>query len=239
MEAIRASGRMTASVLKTLEASIRVGMTTKDVADMAAKALKKLGAKPAFLGYQGFPDIICISVNDEVVHGIPLHRKLEEDDIVGIDFGVNYRGMITDAARSVIVGTAATQSQRLVKATKEALDTGIDQVKAGAKIGDISNAIEARLAADNLGIVEDLVGHGVGYELHEPPEIPNFGPAGQGKVLHLNEAIAIEPMATLGGKEVYIERDGWTVRTKDGSLSAHFEDTVLVTETGAEILTRI
>lgn len=238
IKAMRASGAMLAQVLASVCGQAVAGATTRDLDRLAITELKRLGGKPAFLGYQGFPAGLCASVNDEVVHGIPSDRELAQGDIVGLDFGVRYRGMITDAARSVIVGKADRSAvTNLLKATEESLSAGIEAVRAGAHVGDIGAAVSARLARDNLGIVTDLVGHGVGHTVHEPPEIPNVSPPGQGPVLKAGMTIAIEPMATLGGPAVTLAADGWTIKTADGSASAHFEHTVLVTEDGYEILT--
>lgn len=239
--AMRKSGRMLAQVLAHLQTKVEPGVTTKQLADFAADELKKLGGKPAFLGYQGFPDVLCTSVNDEVVHGIPnTSRTLQNGDIVGLDFGVNYKGMITDGAISIIVGKSGNQKVvDLVTTTKRALEAGISVIKPGARIGDISEAVQKVLDQKHLGIVRDLVGHGVGHQLHEEPNIPNFGKAGTGMVLEAGMTIAIEPMATLGDYGVYIDADKWTIKTRDGSLSAHFEHTVLVTDSGSEVLTQL
>ena len=184
--------------------------------------------------------MLCVSVNSEVVHGIPSSSKVIKDgDIVSLDFGVVYKGMITDGAISTIAGHGDKKSQRLIDATKRALYAGVSVVKDGAAIGDIAAAVQAVLEEGQYGIVRDLVGHGVGHELHEEPSIPNYGRKGQGRHLKAGMTIAIEPMATLGDYRVYIKNDGWTVATWDGSLSGHFEHTVLVTKNGAEILTAI
>lgn len=234
---IRTSGGMLAEVLRRLVPHTTAGITTGELNDIAARELRSLGGKPAFLGFEDFPAVICISVNDEVVHGIPGARRLAEGDIVGLDFGVNFEGMITDGAITVPVGTITPPAQKLLTATREALAEGIAQVRAGARVGDIGHAIEARLRHDKLGVVEDLSGHGVGHEVHEDPVILNFGQAGTGQRLKAGMTIAIEPMATLGGPDIIVDTDGWTIRTYDGSLGAQFEHTVLVTEDGAEILT--
>jgi methionyl aminopeptidase len=234
---MRTSGAMLSSVLKHLTAKLQAGMTTGDLAHLAAEELNRLGGKPAFLGYQGFPDVICISINDEIVHGIPGSRVLKDGDIVGLDFGVNYNGMITDAAVTVGVGEVDAEAKRLMKATKEALKDGIKAVRSGARVGDISAAIEKRLRRDKLGVIEDLIGHGVGHEVHEEPGIPNYGKSGTGPKIVAGMTLAIEPMASLGTSEVLLGRDKWTVYTADGSLASHHEHTVLVTEEGAEILT--
>lgn len=238
--AMRESGRMLAAVLNFLQPHVQPGVTTKELADKAAKELKSLGGKAPFLGYQGFPDVICISVNDEVVHGIPSKRVLRDGDLVGLDFGVDYRGMITDSAMSVEAGIAKPQIVELVKYTERSMLAGIDVMRDGVRAGDIGAAVEAVLNQKQYGIVRDLVGHGVGHELHEDPNIPNYGRAGSGPTLKAGMTIAIEPMATLGGKageRVYIANDGWTILTADGSWAAHFEHTVLITDDGAEILT--
>lgn len=235
---IRTSGGMLASVLRYLKPLTIVGVTTGELNTLAAAELERLGGKPPFLGFEGFPAAICISVNDEIVHGIPGGKVLQDGDIVGLDFGVDYNGMITDGAITVGVGQISAETQRLLSATYEALMLGIKQVRAGARIGDISNAIEVRLRRDGLGIIEDLSGHGVGHELHEDPLILNFGPKGRGQRLEAGMTIAIEPMATLGGIEIEILEDEWTIVTVDGSLAAQFEHTVLVLEDGVEILTK-
>lgn len=237
IEAMREGGAMLSAVLTLLERKVVVGMTTKQLADIASAELKALGGKPAFLGYSGFPDVICISVNDEVVHGIPGKRVICDGDIVGMDFGVKHRGMITDAARSVIVGVANKSKQHLVDQTRWSLDAGIAELRDGVRVGTIASAIQSVLDKAGLGIVRDLVGHGVGHELHEEPNIPNYGRANTGFALRAGMTIAIEPMTTLGSHKVYMADDGWTIATRDGSLSAHFEHTVLITEQGAEILT--
>lgn len=241
IEAMRESGRMLATVLQELKKVIAPGQTTKYLDDIAAKELKALGGIPAFLGYQGYPAVICISVNDEVVHGIPsAQRILNEGDIVGLDFGVSYNGMITDSAISVIVGTSQSKEHELLlQKTEESLRAGIKQVKAGVRTGDIAAAVQAVLEPAGYGIVRDLVGHGVGHHVHEDPNIPNYGRKGTGERLEAGMTIAIEPMATLGGHGVTIDRDGWTIRTADHSLAAHFEHTVLITETGFEVLTKV
>lgn len=239
IEAMRKAGKILAQVLATLKPQVIPGVTTKQLADIAAKELEKLGGEPVFLGYKGFPDVICISVNAGLVHGIPDGYVVKEGDLVGLDFGVACNGMICDGAITVAAGKATTDSTRLLTGTQAALMAGIKVVKAGAKVGDISHAIEQRLRQDKLGVVEDLVGHGVGHQLHEEPGIPNYGEAGRGMTLKEGMTIAIEPMATLGAHDVAIAADGWTINTADGSLSAQFEHTVLVTSEGAEILTQI
>lgn len=245
IRAMRESGRMLATVLQSLKGQVTAGMTTKDIANIAAAELQGLGGKPAFLGYQGFPDVICISVNDEVVHGIPsAKRVIQGGDIVSLDFGVDYDGMITDSALTVIVGKPRSpKHEQLVRATEASMYEGIAAVRDRVRTGDIGAAVESVLVNPRLGgpfgIVRDLVGHGVGHELHEDPNIPNYGRAGSGPWLDAGMTIAIEPMATLGGERVYVAEDDWTIKTADGSWAAHFEHTVLITEDGAEIITQL
>ncbi|HSE29906.1 MAG TPA: type I methionyl aminopeptidase [Candidatus Saccharimonadales bacterium] len=236
--AMRESGRILAHVLKTIEQSVGSGMTGKEVSQIAKRELKAMGGTASFYGYMGFPDVICISVNDAVVHGIPDDKTFKDGDIVGFDFGVTYKGMITDSALSLAIGGKTTpQTEKLLKQTERAMYAGIEQVKNGVRTGDIGLAIQKVLDAASLGIVKDLVGHGVGHEVHEDPNIPNYGSSGVGPVLKTGMTIAIEPMATLGGSRVVIDQDGWTVRTLDETLAAHFEHTVLITDDGFEILT--
>jgi methionyl aminopeptidase len=241
IEAMRVSGRMLATVLQYLKREIQPGMSTKDLAILASRELEKLGGKAPFLGYQGFPDVICISVNDEVVHGIPSPTRIvESGDIVGLDFGVNYDGMITDGAISVIVGSAKDpRHEQLVRMTESSMYEGIAAVHDQVRAGDIGAAVQAVLEKGKFGIVRDLVGHGVGHELHEDPNVPNYGRPHTGPFFSKGMTIAIEPMATLGGEKVYIAPDQWTILTQDHSLSAHFEHTVLITDDDAEILTQV
>ncbi len=241
IQAMREGGRILAEVLEVLRKNIAVGMSTKDLSILANRELKGYEAEPAFLGYQGFPDVICISVNEEVVHGIPKANKIIQDgDIVGLDFGVLWKSMITDAAISVIVGKPKQKGHiELLKDTKNALDVGISTVKDQIRTGDIGFAIESSLKHKRYGIVRDLVGHGVGHQVHEDPNIPNYGRANTGPWLDKGMTIAIEPMVTLGTDNVKVASDGWTILTTDGSWAAHFEHTVLITEDGAEVLTSL
>lgn len=240
-QAMRESGRMLAGTLNLLKRELEPGMTTKQLADMAAKELKALGAEAPFLGYgnPGFPDVICISVNEQVVHGVPGARVIEAGDIVSLDFGVRYKGMTTDSALSVIAGGKPKQQRHaeLVEFTEKAMLAGVAVLQEGVRTGDIGAAVQIVLDRKRYGIVRDLVGHGVGHHLHEDPNIPNYGRPGSGPELRAGMTIAIEPMATLGGEAVYVGDDDWTILTRDGSWAAHFEHTVLITEDGAEILT--
>jgi methionyl aminopeptidase len=237
---MRESGKMLAQVLEIVKKNTVSGVSTKVLANIATSELKKLGGEPTFLGYQGFPDVLCVSLNDEVVHGIPnLNRFIQTGDIVSLDFGVTYKGMITDSAISFICGTPHLKDHEiLVQKTYESLMAGINSVHSGGKTGDIGAAVSKILNKNHYGIVRDLVGHGVGHYLHEDPNIPNYGDKGTGFNLVENMTIAIEPMATLGGYHVYIGDDGWTVKTEDGSWAAHFEHTVLINGEKAEILTK-
>jgi len=213
-------------------------MTTGEIDRIAREELKKRGAKPAFLNYHGYPSVICTSVNCEVVHGIPSDKRvLQEGDIVGLDFGALVDGWFGDAAVSVAVGRVSPEAERLLRVTLEALGQGIAAIKPGARVGDIGAAVQAHAEAAGYTVVRDFVGHGIGRALHEDPAVPNYGKAGTGARLKPGTTLAIEPMVNAGGHEVETLSDGWTAVTKDRRLSAHFEHTVVVTETGSEILT--
>jgi methionyl aminopeptidase len=241
--AMRHSGKILATVLETLRRETKPGLSPKDMSTIAKKELKALGGEPAFLGvfgYPPYPDIICISVNNVVQHGIPTDAPMKAGDVVNYDFGVTYKGMITDGGITVCVGNATTaDTERLIKGTERALYDGLRVVRAGARVGDVSATIERTLRKYKLGIVRELVGHGVGHDLHEDPEIPNYGRIGTGPILKTGMTIAIEPITTLGSPGITQLRDGWTLATLDGSWSAQFEHTVLVTPTGCEILTQV
>ena len=234
---IRISGQILAAVLRHVANFVTPGITTAELDDIGTGEIKRLGGVPTFIGYQGFPRAMCISVNEEIQHTIPGGRELEAGDIINLDGGVTYNGMITDAGITVGVGQISPAAQRLITGTKDALARGIEQVKAGVQVGDISHAIEVRLRRDSLGIVKDLAGHGVGHELHEDPSIPNYGKPHRGMHLVAGMTIAIEPIATLGKGAMVGLNDGWTLVTRDGSWAAQFEHTMLVTDGGAEILT--
>jgi methionyl aminopeptidase len=226
-------------VLETLEVvtrAVETGVTTLDLDRIAEEEIRRRGAKPAFLGYRGYPKTLCTSINDEVVHGIPGKRALKEGDIVGIDCGAIVDGYYGDAARTVAVGKIDSERDELLQVTREALAAGIAAARPGGRVSDIGAAIEAIAIAHGYGVVRDFVGHGVGTALHEEPQIPNYGPAGKGARLAAGMVIAIEPMFNLGRGEVSVDKDGWTVRTRDGSASAHFEYTVALEPGGAVIL---
>jgi len=230
---------MLVTVLELLKRSTTAGVSAKELASVARNELAALGGEPAFLGFESYPDVICISINEEVQHSIPTGRVLNPGDIVNFDFGVKYRGLITDAGRMVGVGPISEAARRLVSGTEEALASAIKNIKAGVEINVLSGAIESVLLRHKLGIVRELVGHGVGHQLHEEPEIPNYQTHAQTPKLSAGMTIAIEPIATLGGEEIVTDDDGWTLVTKDGSWAAQTENTVLVTETGSEILTTL
>ncbi|HEV7454022.1 MAG TPA: type I methionyl aminopeptidase [Candidatus Saccharimonadales bacterium] len=238
--AMRESGRMLATILELMRDKATAGVSPKDMSALAKKELKALGGEPAFLGFYGYPDIICISVNNQVQHAIPDDRPFKAGDVVNFDFGVKYKGMITDAGITVAIdGKTTPDTARLIKGTERALKDALGVVRSGCRVGDISATVERALRKNKLGIVRELVGHGVGYELHEDPEIPNYGHAGNGSVLKTGMTIAIEPIATLGGHAIYEAADGWTLLTVDESWAAQFEHTVLVTATGCEVLTSL
>lgn len=239
IENLKVSGQILATVFEFLKPRVEIGLTTKQLADLAAKEIRRLGGDTVLLGYLGFPDVICISLNDEVVHGIPGEEVIGEGDLVSFDLCVGYKGMITDSAMTLIVGEGSGAKRRLLKGTNEALYAGISCLRDGIKTGDIGATVEKVMTNYGFGIVRDLVGHGVGHQVHEEPDIPNYGIAGTGKVLSEGMTICIEPMSTLGGDEVVMDKDGWTVLTKDSSLSAHFEHTILITKDSAEILTAL
>ncbi len=235
---IREACRVVVDVLEELSRAAAPGVTTAELDRLASARTRERGAVPAFLGYQGYPASLCISVNDEVVHGIPSPRRvLHDGDVVGLDFGVVKDGFYGDAARTVAVGRVSPDALRLLDATREALAAGVAAATPGAHVGDIGAAVSASVEARGFAVVREFVGHGIGKRLHEPPQIPNFGRRGAGATLAPGLVIAIEPMVNAGGRDVEILDDGWTAVTADGSLSAHFEHTVAITENGPEILT--
>lgn len=235
---MREAGILNYLAHEEIKKHIKVGVTTKELDKVAYNFISSHNAIPSCLNYEGFPASICVSINDEVVHGIPSMRKLANGDIVSIDFTVRLNGYESDSARTYIVGDVPDEVRALVENTEKALYEGIKQVKPGARIGDISNAIETFAHDHGLSVVEDLVGHGIGSNMHEDPDVPNFGEKGKGPVLKEGMVIAIEPMLNLGTKDVCIdENDGWTIFTDDGLPSAHFEHTVAVTKDGYKILT--
>jgi len=237
LDAMRRVNQMTARVRNALADMVKPGITTLELGNLAQEMIRELGGTSAFYGYHGFPGQVCTSVNDEVVHGIPGHRVLKEGDIVSIDTGVSFEGFIGDTAITVAVGEIDPETQRLMDVTKAALDAGIANAVEGNRLGDISNAIQTVVEAAGFSIVRDFVGHGIGREMHEDPQIPNFGKPGRGPKLKAGMTLAIEPMVNMGKNKVRVLDDKWTVVTKDGSPSAHFEHTVAVGKTEPEILT--
>jgi methionyl aminopeptidase len=237
IELMKYAGHINYLCHKYLESHIKPGITTKELDDLAAKFMKEHDCVSSSLGYEGYPAYICISVNDEVVHGIPGRRRLMNGDIVSLDICMSYKGYHSDSAATYPVGTISKEKAELLENTKGALYAGINEVKAGARLGNVSHAIEAYAHRHHLGVVEELCGHGIGNELHEDPDILNYGPANTGLVLKSGMTLAIEPMLNLGTKHVGILDDDWTIVTEDGKPSAHFEHTVLVTDDGYIILT--
>ncbi len=234
---LRISGRISAQALQAVIQAIRPGITTAELNDIAEQTIIKLGGKPAFKGYEGYPFGLCTSVNDEVVHGMPSKRQLENGDIIGLDIGTDYQGIFSDHALTVGVGKIDEKKQRLIDDTEEALHIGLQAVKPGQHIGDIGAAIEGFLHSRGYGIVRKLTGHGLGYAVHEPPSIPNFGKAGTGPEIVVGMVLAIEPMVSLGTDDVVTLEDGWTVATADHQAAAHAEHTILVTKHGYDIIT--
>jgi methionyl aminopeptidase len=230
------ASRVVLETLDVLEAAVRPGVTTEELDRIAVEEIRGRGAKPAFLNYRGFPRTICTSVNDEVVHGIPAKRSLKDGDIVGIDCGAVVEGYYGDAARTVAVGRIDAAREQLLEVTREALHAGIAAARPGGRVSDIGAAVEALAVTHGYGVVREFVGHGVGTALHEEPQVPNYGPAGRGSRLAPGMVIAIEPMFNLGRGEVSVDADGWTVRTRDRSVSAHFEHTIAIGTDGPVIL---
>lgn len=230
---------LVARVLKELAAAVRPGVTTKELDELAEKRLREAGALPAFKGYHGYPATICASVNEQVVHGIPGLRRLKSGDNVSIDIGAVINGYYGDAAITVPVGEVDDDVAKLIKVTEASLNKGLEQAVAGNKLSDISHAVQVEAEAHGYGVVRDYVGHGIGRNMHEDPQIPNYGPPGRGPRLKPGMTLAIEPMINLGTYGVRTLDDGWTVVTTDGKRSAHFEHTVVVTENGPEVLTKL
>jgi methionyl aminopeptidase len=239
IEKMRKSNAIVATILEELRKKIRPGVKTIELDRLSEELALKKGARPAFKGYRGYPYSLCTSVNSEVVHGMPSERELKEGDIVSLDFGILNDGYYGDAAVTVPVGEITPGARKLLKITEEALYRGIAEVKAGNRIGDISSAIQGHVEAAGYSVVRDLVGHGIGKNLHEDPQVPNYGSGGRGIELKPGMVIAIEPMVNEGTYRVEILRDGWTVVTADGKLSAHFEHSVAITENGPVILSKI
>jgi len=238
IEIMKEGGKIAAHILKILAKNAKAGVETKDLDKIAQQEMKKAGVKPSFLGHAGYPAAICISINNEVVHGIPDDKVIEEGDIVGLDLGVLHRGYHSDTALTVGVGKISSKKKRLLEITQKSLYDGLALVKEGVHLGDIQSRIQKTIEKAGYSVIRDLAGHGIGKNLQEPPSIPNFGKPKTGPILKEGMVLAIEPMVSIGDCQVKILEDGWTVVTADGSDSAHFEHTIAVTKRGYEILTK-
>ena len=236
---MRAAGNLVGRLLVELSRRVKPGVTTRELDDFSRGFFEAAGAVPAFLGYNGYPASICASVNEQVVHGIPGARKLAAGDIVGIDVGAVLDGYVGDAARTFAVGEVSEEARRLMRVTRESLDAGIAAALNNGHVQDIGAAVQAHAEAAGFSVVRDFVGHGIGRKMHEDPQVPNYGRRGLGPRLKAGMTLAIEPMVNAGGLEVEVLSDGWTVLTRDRRLSAHFEDTVIITEGEPEIITRL
>ncbi len=236
IELMRQAGKILRDTLNMLGENVKPGVTTKELDKLAHNYILSRGAKPSFLGYGGFPASICASVNEQVVHGIPSNRKLVEGDIIGIDCGVIYKGWQSDAARTFAVGKISEKHKKLIEITEQCFFEAMKVIREGARLGDIGTSVQKLAESNGFSVVRDLVGHGIGKEMHEDPQVPNYGKAGKGLRLKRNMTLAIEPMINEGTYEVSALDDGWTVVTDDDGYSAHYENTVLVTEDGYEIL---
>ena len=237
---MKKAGRITAEALLVAEEAARPGVSTKEIDTRIRTFIEKCGATPSFLGYGGFPGSACISLNNEVIHGIPTAKRiLREGDIVKVDVGARYRGYNGDSARTFPVGKVSDEALRLIQVTKDSFYEALRFAKAGCRLGDVGFAVENFVISNGFTVVRDYVGHGIGAELHEEPEIPNFGTAGRGPRLYADMTVAIEPMVNAGGADVRVQKDGWTVVTADGRLSAHYENTVAITGGDPILLTEI
>jgi methionyl aminopeptidase len=243
LDVMRTAGRKLALIVARLREQVAVGMETRELDRLTESLILEAGAKPAFKGYKVgkavFPATICVSLNEQVVHGIPSRRRLEAGDVVSLDFGLSYGGYFADTAFSVLMEGGSAEDAALLLATEESMHLGIAKARVGARVGDIGHTVEGHVRKSGLGVVKAFVGHGIGRALHEEPSVPNYGKAGTGPLLKAGMVLAIEPMITRGGEDTKILADKWTVVTKDGSRSAHFEHTVAVTPAGPEILTRL
>jgi methionyl aminopeptidase len=238
LERMRRAGSVVAATIDRLVEAVRPGMTTADLDRIAEDAIRSAGAVPSFKGYRGFPASICTSVNEEIVHGIPGKRRLGEGDLLSLDVGAIWEGYHGDSAVTVFVGEPRSdQAEKLVRVTEEALEAGIAQIRPGNRLSDVSHAVQQVAEGAGFSVVREYVGHGIGQSLHEDPPLPNYGPPGRGPELRPGLVVAVEPMVNVGGWETRLLADEWTVVTADGSLSAHFEHTIAVTEDGPEVLT--
>lgn len=239
IETMRTASRVVAQVLAQLKVLVKPGVTTAELDKFAEQRVRELGAVPAFLGYRGYPATLCVSINEEIVHGIPSPKRVvREGDIVSLDMGAVCGGFYGDAALTVAAGEISAPARKLMEVTSKSLEIALSKVKSGVRLGDVSHAVEEYAAENGMSVVREFTGHGIGRNLHEEPSIPNFGRPGTGPVLRPGMTLAIEPMICLGRAEVIVKNDGWTAVSADGSLSAHYEHTVAVTEHGCEILSR-
>jgi methionyl aminopeptidase len=239
IEKLRRSGKLVREILEESREQVRPGVTTLELEAFVERRLAQVGARPAFKGYRGYPCCLCASVNEQIVHGIPSDRRLDEGDIVSLDLGVIIDGYYGDAALTVPVGAISEPLQRLLRVTEESLHLAIDHVRLGNRLGDISSAVEEHVVRNGFSVVREFVGHGIGRQLHEEPQIPNFGPPGYGPVLKEGMVLAIEPMVNFGSAAMRVLDDHWTAVTVDGAYSAHFEHMVAVTRNGPDVLTRL
>ena len=237
IELMRQAGRITAAARTLAREMVAPGVTTAQIDREVRRFIEKSGAKPTFLGYNGFSASVCLSVNDEVIHGIPGRRVIQEGDIVSVDVGATWKGYVGDCAGTYVAGSASEEAKRLIEVTRQSFFEGIKFARAGNRVGDISCAVQTYVEQNGYSVVRDYVGHGVGAVMHEAPEVPNFGKAGRGPTLVKGMTIAVEPMVNAGTWEVVVLNDGWTVKTKDHKLSAHYENTILITDGEPEILT--
>lgn len=238
LQIMHEGGEILASILDELKKFVKPNLRTIEIDRKASALIKEKGALSAFKGYRGFPGHVCISINEEVVHGIPSEKRLKEGDIVSVDAGVIYQGYYADAARTWPVGQVSPEAKKLIEVARDALRVvAMGKLRAGARLGDVSHAIQEFVESKGFSVVRDFVGHGIGRELHEEPQVPNFGEEGQGIKLEPGMVLAIEPMVTAGHHDVMLLNDGWTVVTEDGHLASHFEDTIAITQNGPEILT--
>jgi len=238
IEMMRASNQIVARILSELKKMIRPGLETRELDKYAEKRARELGAEPAFKGYRGYPASLCVSINEEIVHGIPSERKLKEGDLVSLDFGVIYQGFYGDAAITIPVGTVSDEAKKLIEVAEKSFFSGLEKLRVGNRLSDVSAAIQAEVEKAGFSVIRAFVGHGIGRSLHEEPQVPNFGLPGHGPKLKKGLTLAIEPMIAAGHWEIEILEDGWTAVTRDKSLTAHYEHTVALTDEGVEILSQ-
>ena len=237
IELMRQAGKITAAARSLAREMVTPGITTAQIDREVRRFIEKSGAKPTFLGYGGFPASVCLSVNEEVIHGIPGHRVIQEGDIVSVDVGATYKGFVGDCAGTYVAGEASDEAKRLIAVTRQSFFEGMKFARAGYRIGDISHAIQEYVERNGFSVIREYVGHGVGAEMHEAPEVPNYGEPGRGPRLLRGMTLAVEPMVAAGTWEVRVLKDGWTVKTRDGKLAAHYENSIAITDGDPEILT--